>query len=124
MQSIERWGENVLFPAGGPANRHAIDGGTLAQTEMQSPVILRAKTAAPRYLLQLLLPIPEDPHLGADGAAVTGLSFQFELYPVIARRNGIPVKHQGSVLIGYYGIQHAPIPEIGQRDGAPIVNIR
>ena len=107
-----------------PTNHDLLDVRLFAQTEMQAALILRPKAAATRHLLHLLLPIPEQPHLRANGAAVADAAFQVKSDPLMVRRDGILVQQQRPFLIGDHDIQHATIPEIGERHGTAIVRIR
>src|SRR5579862_428597 len=101
MNVIQNRRRQGLLFAGRPADLDAIDSRGLAQSEVQAPLILGAKAAAARNFLQLLLAVPEDSHLGADGAAITLAALQIKLDPVIVRRNRIAVEQQGSALVGY-----------------------
>jgi len=69
-----------------PTNHHRLDARLFAQTEMQAALILRPESAATRHFLHLLSPIPEQPHLRANGAAVAAASFQLKRDPRILRR--------------------------------------
>ena len=55
------------------------------QAEMQAALILRGESAATRDLLHLLLPMPEQPHLCANGAAVAEAAFQGKRDPLVVR---------------------------------------
>jgi hypothetical protein len=59
-----------------PTNYHLLDLGAFPQAEMQATLILRGESTATRDLLHLHLPIPGQPHLCANGAAVAGAAFQ------------------------------------------------
>ena len=58
-----------------PTNHRLLDLGVFPQAEMQAALILRGESAATRDLLHLLLSIPEQPHLGANGTAVADAAF-------------------------------------------------
>src|SRR5580704_3412522 len=110
MQLICRRPVNGLDFAGWPANHGLFNLWILAQPEMYSAIILCGETAAAGNILHLLLPIPEQRDLSADGTAVTGGSFQLKLYPLVPRGHGVFVKQQRPTLVGDNNIQHATIP--------------
>src|SRR3984885_81921 len=91
---------------------------------MQPPIMLRCKTAAAGNLLHLLLTVPKQDNLGADGAAVTGRPFQFKFNPLVLRCHRVLVKQQRPVLIGHNHIEHATIPQIHQRHRTSVIPIR
>src|SRR5262245_40362326 len=117
-----RSGERLDLPRR-PTNHHLLDVRLLPQTEMHPALILCSKATAPRHLLHLLLPIPEQPHLRANGAAIARAALQVKSDPSALRRNGVLVQQQRPFLIGHYHIQHATIPQIGERDSATIVRV-
>ena len=114
--------ERLDFPRR-PTNHYLLDVRLFPQTEMQAALILRPEAAAPRDLLHLLLPIPEQPHLCANGAAVADAAFQCKGDPLVVRRDGVLVQQQRPFLIGHHHIQHATIPQIGERHGTAIVRV-
>ena len=57
--------------------------GVLAQAEVQAALVLRRVAAAAGDLLHLLLAVPEQLDLRADGAAVALGPFELELDPVV-----------------------------------------
>ena len=77
-----------------PTNHCLLDMGVFPQTEMQAALILRGEAAATRDLLHLLLPIPEQPHLCANGAAVADAALQGKGDPLIVRRHSVLVQQQ------------------------------
>ena len=115
-------GERLDLPRR-PTNHDLLDVRLLPQTEMHTALILCSEAAAPRHLLHLLLPIPEQPHLRANGAAVARATFQRKSDPSAFRRNGVLVQQQRPFLIGHHHIQHATVPQIGERDSTTIVRV-
>src|ERR1700724_835022 len=124
MQLTGGWLFNGLQLAGGPANHGPFKTRVLAQTEMQSPLILCGKTAASGNLLHLLPPAPEKSNLGADRASVTRRSFQFELDPLVFRSHRVLVYQQRPILVGHDNVENTTIPQIGEGQGTPVVGIR
>src|SRR5205823_2417198 len=106
-----------------PTNHRLLDVRLFPQSEMQAALILRPEAAATRDLLHLLLPIPEQPHLRANGATVADAAFQFKGDPLVVRRDGILVQQQRPFLVDDHDIQHATIPEIGERHSTAIVRV-
>src|SRR5262249_23379559 len=117
-----RRADGLYFP-GGPAYLDPINGRRLPQAEMQSSLVLRAESAAASDFLRLLLAVPEQTNLSADGAAIARHAFQLEVDPFVFGGDGIFVKQRGAFLIRDYHIELAAVGEIGQRDRAPVINI-
>src|SRR5215510_5054095 len=92
-----------------PTNHRLLDVRLFPQTEMQAALILRCESATTRDLLHLLLPMPEQPHLCANGAAVADAAFQGKGDPLVVRRHGVLVQQQRSFLISHYHIQYAAV---------------
>src|SRR5262245_28486875 len=90
---------------------------------MQSPLILRAESAAARDFLRLPPPRPEDTNLRADGAAIARRAFQLEGDPFVIGRDGVLIKQRRAFLIGDHGVELAAVGEIAQRDRAPVVDV-
>ena len=59
MNLIDRRRDNSLRTAGRPFNLNLIDTSHFAETEVETPLILRAKSAAAGHFLHLLLTFPE-----------------------------------------------------------------
>ena len=106
---------------GRPLNDDFVDLRRLTQAEVQPALPLRSVAVAAGHDLHLLLAVPEQPHLGADGAAVRRRPFQLKLDPVIARRDRVFVNEQRPVLIGDDHVLHAAIPQVGRRDRPAVV---
>src|SRR5215510_3100189 len=104
-----------------PTNHRLLDVRLFPQTEMQAALILRCESAATRDLLHLLLPIPEQPHLCANGAAVADTAFQCKGDPLVVRCDGVLIQQQRPLLIDHHHIQHTTIPQIGKRYGTAII---
>src|ERR1700722_13926523 len=98
-----------------PANLEPVHLCGVCQTEMQPAFVRGAESATAGYLLQLLVPVPENPHLGADRTAVDRLSFELELYPMVVWRDRISIEQNRTVLICHHCVQRAAILKIGQR---------
>jgi hypothetical protein len=84
---------------------------------------LGGKAIAAGYVLNLLLAVPEQRNLGANGAAIAPGSLEIELNPVIARGDGDFVDEQRAALIRNDGVEYARVPQIGKRDGAAIISV-
>ena len=69
-----RHGERLYFPRR-PTNHHFLDMRLFPHTEMHAALILRPEATATRDLLHLLVPIPPQSHLRANGAAVADAAF-------------------------------------------------
>src|SRR5262245_31060610 len=117
------WRPDSLRFAGRPANLDAVNVRVFSEAEMQTPLILRAESAATRDFLRLLLTVPEYPHLRADGAAIARRAFQIEGDPFVIGRDGVFIKQGGAFLIGDHRVELAAVGEIAQRDRAPVVDI-
>src|SRR5439155_17982066 len=65
-----------------------------------------------------------EPNTGADGAAITLRPFQLELYPLILRYYRVFVNQEWPFLVGDDDVEHAAIPQVGERDSAAVVSIR
>src|SRR4051812_16024273 len=88
---------------------------------MQASLVLRAEAVTARNFLNLLLAIPEESDLGTDCAAVARCAFKLKSNPTVFRRGGVPVDEQRAALVSDYYIEHAPVPQINERDRAAIV---
>src|SRR5262249_54115517 len=73
--------------------------------------------------LHLLLAVPEQSYLRADGAAIALRAFQLEVDPLIVRRDGVFVEQRRALLICDHHVELAAVAEISQRDRAPVVYI-
>src|SRR5262249_8636273 len=85
--------DGLCFPCW-PSYFDAINGRRLPQAEMQSTLILRAESAAARHFLRLLLTVPEQTNLCADGAAIARHAFQLEVDPFVIGRDRVFVKQR------------------------------
>src|SRR4051794_22833304 len=110
MHPPRRGARNRLLAARGPADHGLLDPWILAQAEMQGPLVLRRVSGTPGNLLQLLLTVPEDPHLRTDGAAIGRLPAQIEADPAAISRDRVLVDEQRTPLVGNDDIQCAAIP--------------
>ncbi len=61
---------------------------------MQRALVLGAEAQAARHLLHLLLAVPVQPHLRADGAGVAARAFQVEADPAVVGQDGVLIKKQ------------------------------
>src|SRR5262245_41513066 len=123
MHLAHLWGRERLDLSRRPTNHRLLDVRVLPQTEMQAALILRGESATTRDLLHLLLPIPEQPYLCANGAAVANAAFQRKRDPLVIRLYGVLVEQQRPFLIANHHVQHATIPQIGERHGTAIVGV-
>src|SRR5439155_16782615 len=90
---------------------------------MKSALVLRGVSVAARHLLQLLLAVPEEAYLRADGAAVALGPFQFELNPLIVLGDRVLVNKQRPLLIGHDYIQDAAVPQVHHNNRPAVVLI-
>ena len=123
QQLIRRQVLERLHCSRGPADDGFLDLRILSQPEVQPAIVLRRKSAAAGDLLHLLLAVPEQRNLGANGAAVALCAFEVEFDPVISGCDGVFVNQQWATLVGDHRIEDAAVPQIGQRDRAAIVGV-
>ena len=95
-----------------------------AQAEVQRRLVLRGEAASSGHPWHLLVAAPEQGDLGADRAAVTGGSFQFEFDPFVFGSHRVLVHQQGPILVGHDNVQHSAIPQVRQGDGASVIGVR
>src|SRR5262249_39840904 len=117
-----RRANGLCFP-GRPANLDPVNARAFAQTEMEAPLILRAEPTATRHFLRLLLSVPKQAHLRADGAAIALRAFQLEGDPFVVRRDGVFVEQRWAFLIRDHHVELTAVGEVAQRDRAPVINI-
>ena len=128
---------HCLLFARRPADDGFHDLGVFSQSKVQPKHALAGVAIARRDDLKLLLgwssrclvSIPTA--LCADRAAVAetlflvrpGAAGQLKLHPIAAGGDRVFVNQQWPFLVRHHGIEHAPIEQIGQHDGAAIVLI-
>src|SRR5689334_13640816 len=88
----------LLFCSRRPVNDDLFNMWVFAQAEMQAAIVLCAEAASARHLLRLVMSIPVDLHLSANGAAVAACAFQLEFDPLIFRSDRVFVQQQRSLL--------------------------
>src|SRR6476659_7984391 len=123
MNPIGRGRGQSLPHAGWPANLDTRDIGGWTETEVQPPLVLRAETTTARHFLNLLLSIPEHPHLRADSASVALHTLEIELNPMAAGRDCVFVEQQWRPLICRDYIQHSAIAKVAEGDRSSIVPV-
>ena len=96
--------------ARGPANHGLLDLRELAQTKMQSPLILRGESTPSRNFLYLLLTVPKQRDLRADCASITLGPLEIKLDPLVFGNHRVFVNEQRPSLIGDNDVEHALIP--------------
>src|SRR5918911_905786 len=84
-----------------PANDGLLNARVLAQSEMEATLVLGAESAAARHLLHLLLPVPKQPHLSANRAAVARRPLKLEADPAVLGQGAVFVDEQRPFLIRY-----------------------
>src|SRR5437867_8184259 len=118
MQLVDGQPSEYLLRAGRPTDRHTPEA-LVPQPEMQSAIVLAAKSHPAIDNLPLPRRAELDGHLGADRAAIAARADQLELEPV-ARSGRVLIQQCPALLIGNHHIQYAVIEQIGHRDGSSI----
>src|ERR1035438_5513249 len=90
---------------------------------MQVAIVFGGESVAAGDGLYLLLAVPEQRNLGADGAAIGFCAFEVKLNPVVAWGDGVFVDQERAALVGDDGVKDAGVPKVGERDRAAIVEV-
>src|SRR6202044_2422863 len=93
------------------------------QPKMQPPIVLRRKPAATGNVLYLLLPVPIKSDLSTNRTPVAPGPFKREFDPLILGVHGVLVNQQGTTLVGHDYVEYPAIPQISQRNRAPVIDI-
>src|SRR3984885_13525788 len=112
-----------LHRTGGPANDGLLNLWVFSEAEMQTAIVLRRKSTAAHHRLHLLLAVPVERDLCADGAGVALGALKVELDPGIAGRSSVPVDEERTALVGDDRVERAGVPQVGERNGTAVVTI-
>src|SRR5690606_19210856 len=109
MNSTDRRRLDGLHRTRRPADDYFLDLRVRTEAEVQAALVLGAVAAGAGHFLHLLLTVPVQPYLRADGASIAGGSFEFEGNPRVLGRDVVLVDQQRPALVGDHHIEHASI---------------